>query len=93
MSGFQPVQSSSSDAANLNQINRMIAQLQKEAQTKVFYGPGARPAIINGKQLNGKYGDVYYQNGEARIVIGEDPDGNMNIHISKAGNDVLDLFT
>ena len=43
---------------------------------------------------SGGYGSLHYDATDARILIGIDPDGSMNIHISKPGEDVVtDVFS
>lgn len=44
---------------------------------------------------SGGYGTLKHDStGKARILIGIDPDGQMNIHISKSGEDVItDVFS
>lgn len=51
-------------------------------------------AIVQGKlPYEGGYGSIYYDSsGLARIIIGIDPDGEVNIHASKEGVDILTLF-
>lgn len=47
--------------------------------------------IISNQQITNLYQDT---SGTNRILIGIDPDGEMNIHISKEGEDVVsDVFS
>lgn len=93
--GFRPISSQNSYSQNWNEVNNMVRQLNKEQTTKVFKQAGGN-AIINGKlPYDGGYGSLYYDDTNiARIIIGIDPDGDMNIHVSKPGEDVVtDVFS
>lgn len=57
---------------------------------------GSTANIIKEGKLpySGGYGSLHYDSTDARILIGIDPDGDMNIHISKPGEDVVtDVFS
>jgi hypothetical protein len=90
---FMPINSSST-AAQVAQINKNFAELDREAVTKTFKGPGGKHSILQGKLPNDRYGQIYYDNdGTARILIGQSPDdGRMGIWISKPGKDVISLL-
>lgn len=90
---FKPLTSQNSQSQNYGQINDMVRQLNNEQTTKTFKQPGGN-AVINGKlPYQGGYGSLYYdQNQVARILIGIDPDGEVNLIVSKPGVDVLSLF-
>lgn len=91
---FRPLSTQNSYKQNFGQINDMVRQLNKEQTVKTFKQPSGN-AIINGKlPYDGGYGSLYYDtNGVPSIIIGIDPDGNVNIHAAKDGVDVISLFT
>lgn len=90
---FKPLSSQNSQSQNYGQVNDMVRQLNNEQTTKTFKQPGGN-AVINGKlPYQGGYGSLYYdQNQVPRILIGIDPDGEINLVVSKPGIDVLSLF-
>lgn len=90
---FKPVISSNSNKQNLNQINDMIRQLNKEQVTKVFKQPNGN-AIINGKlPYTDGYGSLYYDgNNNPRILIGIAPDGEIDIGVSKPGFNIIEQY-
>lgn len=90
---LNPVSSGNSTPANLNEINNAIRQINKEQVTKIFKQPGGN-SIINGKlPYDGGYGSLYYDSNQVpRILIGIDPDGEINLVVSAPGVDVLSLF-
>lgn len=90
---FRPIASNNSYGQNWNEVNNMIRQLNKEQTVKTFKQASGN-AIINGKlPYTGGYGSLYYDsNGVPSILIGIDPDGNVNIHAADDGVDVLSLF-
>lgn len=88
---IQPVSSSNSNAANWNQINTMVRQLNNEQTTKVFKQAGGNSVIIGKLPYdNGRGLLIYDSDNDARILIGIDPDGEPNAYITKTGYDVLD---
>lgn len=91
MSLFQPLQPSTPDGQNLNQINQMIAQVNQEQTVKTFKQANGN-AIVQGKlPYDGGYGSLYYgSDGTPRIVIGILPDGTVGLAVSKEGFSVLD---
>lgn len=92
---FRPLNTQNSMGSNYSQVNDMIRQINKEQTTKTFKQPNGN-AIISGKlPYDGGYGSLYYDStNTARILIGIDPDGEMSIHVSKSGQDVIeDVFS
>lgn len=91
---FQPAQPDSGFEGVVNHLNKLVAQVNKEQSVKAFRQSGGN-AIVQGKMPQGGYGAVYYDSSNtARILIGQDPDGNMAIHVSKDGEDVVeDVFS
>lgn len=75
-------------------INKNFAELDNENVTKVFRGQNGNIAIIEGKLPYTKgFGTLQYDTaGNSRIIIGIDPDGEVNIHVSKPGYDIVSLF-
>lgn len=57
--GYQPLNTTSSQGANYNQINDMIRQLDKEQITKAFKQAGGN-SVITGKLPDGSYGTQFY---------------------------------
>lgn len=90
---FRPIATKNSYSQNWNEVNNMIRTLNKEQTVKTFKQASGN-AIITGKlPYAGGYGSLYYDtNGVARIIIGIDPDGEVNIHVSDPDVDVLSLF-
>lgn len=90
---FKPLASSNSYSQNLSQITDMMRQLNREQTTKAFKQPGGN-SIIQGKlPYDGGYGSLYYDSDQIpRIIIGIDPDGEINLVVSKPGEDVIALF-
>lgn len=91
---IQPVSSSNSNAANWNQINTMVRQLNNEQTTKVFKQAGGY-SVVNGKlpYTNG-YGTLIYDSDNIpRILIGTDPNGNVGIWITIEGVNVIEELT
>lgn len=88
-----PVSTGNSDAANLNQINNALRQINNEQTTKTFKQPGGN-SIINGQlPYEGGYGSLYYDSTNTpRIIIGIAPDGVTGIYVSPEGVDVTTLF-
>lgn len=93
-SRFLPITSGTSREQTLSIINKNFAELDNENITKVYRGANGRVAIIEGKlPYSGGFGTLQYdQSGTARIIIGIDPDGEVNIHVSKEGYDIVSLF-
>lgn len=91
---FIPITSGTSHEQMLAMINKNFAELDNENVTKVYRGANGNIAIIEGKlPYQGGFGSLYYdQNGKARILIGIDPDGDINLVVSKPDVDVLSLF-
>lgn len=89
---FRPIIPQNSYGQNIGQLNDMIRDLNREQVTKTFKGPGGYNAILQGKLAANQYGTIYSDATHRRILIGQDPDGNINIHVSKVGYDVVDLF-
>jgi len=91
MSGLQPIQGSSPN--DLAQLNKMIAQLNHEQQTKAFKGPGGYNALVDGRYMTDRYGTVVSDGTDRRILIGQAPDdGRVGIWVSKPGEDVITLL-
>ena len=90
---FKPVLSSNSDKQNLNQINDMIRQVNREQVTKAFKQPGGN-AIIEGKlPYEGGYGFLIDDTSNVhRILIGIAPDGEIDIAASKQGFDITGQY-
>jgi len=86
-----PVSTGNSDAANLNQINNAIRQLNNETQTKVFKGPENVNAVINGKLPDDLgYGfQLSDSNGVPRIIAYIDANNNPILKVSEADQDVV----
>jgi hypothetical protein len=90
---FIPIQTNTSLDLALNQINRNFASLDHENTVKTFKQPGGNSSIQGRLPYEGGYGSLYYDaDNVARGIIGIDPDGEFNIHVSKEGNDVIGLF-
>lgn len=87
MTGFQPLQDTSSGSMNLAQINKMLAQLNHEQQIKVFKGAGGYNAIIEGRLPNDLgYGFQFNDSSETpRIVIYVNTDGEPVLKTSPTG--------
>jgi len=90
---LRPISSENSYKQNWNEVNNMVRQLNKEQVTKTYKQAGGN-AILEGKlPYEGGYGSLYYdQNQVPRILIGIDPDGEINLVVSKPDVDVLSLF-
>jgi hypothetical protein len=91
---FIPITAGTSQEQMLAMINKNFAELDNESTTKVFRGQNGHIAVIEGKlPYNGGFGSIYYDtDGNSRIIIGVDPDGAVNIHVSKTGHDLVSLF-
>lgn len=91
---FRPVSSSNSMGQNLNELNNMVRQLNKEQTTKTFKQPGGN-AIIQGKlPYTGGYGILIHDSSQKRrILIGIAPDGEIDIGASIPGEDITSLYT
>ena len=87
---FNPINSSQSTKAALQQINQNFMQLDAEAFTKTV-AKGGNNQVMFGKLPNGRYGEVFYDaSGMPRILIGQAPsDGRPGIWITKEGYNVL----
>lgn len=90
---YKPLSSSNSYSQNLGQITDMMRQISREQTTKAFKQPGGN-SIIQGKlPYEGGYGSLYYDSDNVPgIIIGIDPDGEMNLVVAKPGENVIDLF-
>lgn len=77
------------------QLNEWARQLSNEDITKVQRNDAGLLSIVTGKlSYENGYGSLYYDSSETRRgIIGVDPDGEFNIHVSKEGSDVVSLFT
>ena len=91
---FIPFTGGTSQEQLLAMLNKNFSELDGENVTKVYRGPAGNIAIIEGKlPYTGGFGTLQYdQSNNSRIIIGIDPDGDVNIHVSKAGYNILDLF-
>jgi hypothetical protein len=91
---FIPLRDGTDMSQILATLNKNFSELDNEATTKVYRGPNGNIAIIEGKlPYTGGFGQLQYDtSGHSRIIIGIDPDGEVNIHVSKAGYNILDLF-
>lgn len=91
---FIPITGGTSPDQQLAMINKNFAELDSENVTKVYRGANGQVAIIEGKlPYAGGFGTLQYDSeGNSRIIIGIDPDGEVNIHVSKAGYNIVDLF-
>ena len=89
---FTPVQPSSPLNNNLNQINKMVAQLNKEQTTKIFKGANNTNAVTFGKIGDNEYGVLVNDGTHNRVILGKFPDGTYGLAISKEGYDVLDIM-
>lgn len=91
---FIPINAGTSQEQVLAMVNKNFAELDNENVTKVYRGANGNVAIIEGKlPYSGGFGTLQYdQDGNSRIIIGIDPDGEVNIHVSKPGYDIVDLF-
>lgn len=88
---IQPTSSTNSNAANWNQINNMVRQLNNEQITKAFRQSGGNSVVTGKLPFDGGYGTLIYDsNNIARILIGTSPAGNIGIWATKEGVDVLD---
>ena len=88
---FQPINSSQSTKAALQQINNNFMMLDAETYTKTTTN-GKNSQMVSGKLPNGRYGEVFYDaGGMPRILIGQAPgDGRPGIWITKEGFNVLE---
>lgn len=87
----QPVQTSSSHAGNLNQINAMMSKFSQEQMTKTFRQAGGNAIITGRLPYTGGYGSLYYDSDNVpRIIIGILPDGTLGIVSTKEGVNILD---
>ena len=88
---FQPINSSQSTKAALQQINNNFMMLDAETYAKTISN-GKNSQMVSGKLSNGRYGEVFYDaGGMPRILIGQAPgDGRPGIWITKEGFNVLD---
>lgn len=91
---FIPISNSTSESQKWAMVNKNFSELDNENVTKVYRGSNGNIAIIQGKlPYSGGFGTLQYDtSGNSRILIGIDPDGEVNIHVSKAGYNILDLF-
>lgn len=91
---FTPITGNTSQAQILAMINKNFAELDNENVTKVYRGKDGNIAIIEGKlPYPGGFGTMQYDSdSNSRIILGIDPDGNVGLHISKDGYDMVDLF-
>jgi hypothetical protein len=90
---FRPLISTNSTPQNYGQINDMVRSLNNEQQVKVFKGTSGKPALTNGRYMDGRYGTVIsdLDGTYRRILVGQHPtDGRPGIWISKDGIDVID---
>lgn len=76
----------------INDMNRVVIDLQTEQRTKTFKDAEKNNAIVFGKLPNGKYGLLIYEGTTARVLIGQSPDDTYGIWVSKEGEDVLEAF-
>lgn len=86
---FNPINSSQSTKAALQQINQNFMQLDAEAFTKVVQ-KGGNNQVVFGKLPNSRYGLLIYDdNAMPRILIGQAPkDGRPGVWITKSGFNV-----
>lgn len=85
---FTNVNPGSDMSQAIAQINNNFAKLDQEAVSKVFYGPGGKPAFLLGKLVDRGYGvDLRDPDELSRIVMYIDSDGSPVFKISKDGQD------
>ncbi|MFE7720093.1 hypothetical protein ACFU44_13750 [Nocardia rhizosphaerihabitans] len=86
---FNPMKSDTDLANLINQLNSNFAKLDNEAVTKVFYGPGQVPRLIDGRLPNELgYGMLVYDaNGIPLIYIASDANGNPVLKVAPPGVD------
>lgn len=91
---FRPTSSTNSNPSNWASVNDMIRQLNKEQTTKVFKQPGGNSIVTGRLPYDGGYGSLYYDSdGTPRILIGIAPDGEIDIGVSIAGQDITTLYS
>lgn len=91
---FRPISAKNSYSQNWNEVNNMVRQLNNEQTVKTFKQNGGN-SIVQGKlPYEGGYGTLYYDDtNTARILIGIAPDGEIDIGVSIAGQDITTLYT
>lgn len=85
-----PISSKAKLPTAINSLNTVIRQLAATSSTQVVNQGGGK-ALVSGKLSNGKYGEVFYDaNGVARILVGQDSNGEPVVALSGDDTSILD---
>lgn len=87
---FTPINSKQNPQKAFQQINNNFMMLDAEAYSKTIKS-GSGTAMVSGKQSNGRFGELIYDNtNRSRAYFGQAPNnGRPGLWITKDGYDVL----